>query len=406
MHQELTRADLEARIRELEQEVEAASVSNAALSRSAAKYRLMVEHANDAIFILQDGLIKYANPKALAMASIMAEDLQKGHYSRYLHPDDKAMVVERHEKRLQGEKILNMYPLRILNSHGETIWAEVNVVVIEWDDKPATLNIIRDISAQKLAEKHQLQSESIATLRTMAGGLAHSFNNLMMGIQGRVSLLLKRPQQESQFYLMLEGIEQCVGEAARLTRQMLGFAQTGKFQIERLKLNTIVERVTRIVLQSAGSIELNLQLAPDLWTIEVDGSQIEQAVMNLMLNARQAIPEHGTITICTENIQWEQGSGRFHQLPSGRYIKMTIRDTGAGMDEVVRKRAFEPFFTTKGMGEHRGLGLSRVYGIVANHDGWIDIDSLPGIGTTISLFLPAAGDTSRNTVRSPSAPNP
>ncbi len=395
MHQEMSRADLEARILQLEQEVEAAAGLKEALCQAEAKYRLIVEHANDAIFILQDGKIKYANPKALAMASIMAEELQQSHYSKYLHPEDKAMVVERHEKRLQGEKILNMYPLRILNSHGETIWTEVNVVMIEWENQPATLNIIRDISAQKLAEKHQLQTESIATLRTMAGGLAHSFNNLMMGIQGRVSLLQQRRHQDSQFYLMLEGIEQCVGEAARLTRQMLGFAQTGKYQVERLTLNTVVQRVTRIVMKDAKWIELDLRLAPDLWLIEVDGSQIEQAVMNIVLNARQALSQQGTITIGTENILWEHGSGRFHQLPAGRYVKLTVKDTGTGMDEGVRKRAFEPFFTTKGMGEHRGLGLSRVYGIIANHDGWIDIDSQSGVGTTINLFLPATGAGSR-----------
>jgi two-component system, cell cycle sensor histidine kinase and response regulator CckA len=389
MPEEMTRAALEGRIRQLENAAAEAASLREALRQAEAKYRLLVEHANDAIFILQDAKVKYANPKALAMASTVTEELQQAHYTQFLHPEDRAMVVERHEKRLQGEKILNMYPLRIVNNRGETIWTEVNVVVIEWEQRPATLNIIRDISAQKLAEKQLLQAEGISTLRTMAGGLAHSFNNLLMGIQGRSSLLQKHRQQDSEFFHLLEGIEQCVNEAAGLTRQMLGFAQTGKYQVVRLSLNTVVEDIARSVMLNTKSIELNLRLAPDLWLIEADRNQIEQAVMNIVLNARQAMFECGSVTVSTENIEWEEGRGRFHQLPAGRYVKLTVRDTGAGMDDMVRKRAFEPFFTTKGVGEHRGLGLSRVYGIISNHNGWVDIDSMPQAGTTVSVYLPA-----------------
>jgi two-component system, cell cycle sensor histidine kinase and response regulator CckA len=385
----MSRAELETRIGQLEKEVAEAASLRDALYQAEAKYRLLVENANDAIFILQDGRVKYANPKALAMASTMTEELQHAHYSKFLHPEDRDMVVERHEKRLQGEKILNMYPLRIVNNRGETIWTEVNVVVIEWENRPATLNIIRDISAQKLAEKQLLQTEGISTLRTMAGGLAHSFNNLLMGIQGRASLLQKHPSQDSEFHHLLEGIEQCVNEAAGLTRQMLGFAQTGKYQVVRMSLNTVVKDIVKSALLNVKSIELDLRLAPDLLLIEADCNQIEQAVMNIVLNARQAMFEFGTITVATENIEWKEGRGRFHQLPADRYVKLTVRDTGAGMDEQVRKRAFEPFFTTKGVGEHRGLGLSRVYGIITNHNGWVDIESLPQAGTTVSLYLPA-----------------
>jgi PAS domain S-box-containing protein len=379
---------LHERIKELEREVETTSRLRSALSEAEEKYRLIVEHANDAIFILQDGMVKYANPKATEIASSLLEEIQRSHSSKFLHPDDREMVMERHDKRVRGEKILNMYPLRILNSRGETIWTEVNAVAIQWENRPATLNIIRDISAQKLAEKHHMQAESLSTLKTLAGGLAHSFNNLLMGIQGRVSLLQKRKQHESEYYHLLDGIEHCVTEAADLTRQMLGFAQTGKYNIKPIDLNSALERATGLLDRKGKEITVNREYAKDLWPVSADETQIQHAVTQVLLNAWQAIAERGIITIATENIHWQEGCGRHQQLPAGRYVQLAITDTGRGMDETVRKRVFEPFFTTKGLGEHRGLGLSRVYGIIANHGGWIDIESTPSAGTCVKIFLP------------------
>ncbi|RJQ75578.1 MAG: PAS domain S-box protein [Desulfobacteraceae bacterium] len=367
---------------------EIADLKNA-LRQAEDKYRILVENANDAIFVLQDGRIRFANPKALALGGVLAEDLEKVPFSEYLHPAEKETVIERHEKRLQGEKILSMYPLRIITRKGDMFWAEVNAVRIDWEGRPATLNIIRDITSQKLFEEHYFQNESLANLRTLSGGMAHSINNLLMGIQGRVSLLYRSLGQDNVCVDHLQGIEACVADAAKLTRQMQGFAQSGKFNVTRVNMNVVIEEVAATFTDRRDQIALTTAFQPDLWPVKVDRQQMEQVVMNILLNAWQAISDKGEVIIKTENFELSEGREKFQDVRAGRCVKLTFRDTGLGMDAAVRKRVFQPFFTTKGYGRHRGLGLSCVYGIITNHDGMIDIDSIPGSGTTVYIYLPA-----------------
>ncbi len=363
-----------------------------ALRQAEDKYRVLVENANDAIFVLQDGKIRFANPKALALGGVLAEDLEKVPFTEYLHPEERDLVVQRHEQRLKGEKILNMYPLRIITRRGDIFWAEVNAVRIEWEGEPATLNIIRDITSQKLIEQHYFQNESLATLRTLSGGMAHSFNNLLMGIQGRVSLLYRSMGLNDVRRDHLKGIEACVQDAAKLTRQMLGFAQSGKYNVSRVNMNMVVEEMAKTFARSQNEVALVKELDPSLWPTEADCQQMEQVIMNIMLNAWQAIDDKGKVVVKTENFELTEGREPFQDAGSNKCVKISIRDSGSGMDDNTRKRAIEPFFTTKGIGQHRGLGLSSAYGIIANHNGFIDIDSIPGTGTTITVYLPAAGD--------------
>ncbi len=363
-----------------------------ALRQAEDKYRVLVENANDAIFVLQEGKIRFANPKALALGGILAEDLEKVPFTEYLHPEERDLVVQRHEQRLKGEKILNMYPLRIITRRGDIFWAEVNAVRIEWEGEPATLNIIRDITSQKLIAQHYFQNESLATLRTLSGGMAHSINNLLMGIQGRVSLLYRSMGLNDVRRDHLKGIETCVQDAAKLTRQMLGFAQSGKYNVSRVNMNMVVEEMAKTFARSQNEVALIKKLEPSLWPIEADCQQMEQVVMNIMLNAWQAIDGKGKVVVKTENFELAEGREPFQDAGNNKCVKLSVRDSGSGMDDNTRKRAIEPFFTTKGIGQHRGLGLSSAYGITANHNGFIDIDSIPGTGTTITVYLPAAGD--------------
>ncbi len=377
---------------ELERQNDEVAQLKAALLQAEDKYRVLVENANDAIFVLQDGKIRFANPKALALGGVLADELEKVPFTEYLHPEERETVVQRHEQRLKGEKILSMYPLRIITRRGDTFWAEVNAVRIEWEGRPATLNIIRDITSQKLIEQHYFQTESLTTLRTLSGGMAHSFNNLLMGIQGRVSLLHRAMSLNDGRREHLEGIEACIDEAAKLTKQMLGFAQSGKYAVSRIDLNEVAEAVARTFTRSQKNILLTRDYQAGLWCVEADRNQMEQVVMNLLLNAWQAIPEQGKVVIKTENFELCEGRSPFPEISAGKCVKLSIRDNGAGMEETVRKRVFEPFFTTKGIGQHRGLGLSSVYGIVANHNGMIDIESAPHAGTMVSVYLPAVSD--------------
>lgn len=373
----------------LEQKTEEVAQLKDALRQAEDKYRVLVENANDAIFVLQDDKIRFANPKAMALGGVLAEDLDKVPFTDYLHPAERDTVVHRHEQRLKGEKILNMYPLRIITRSGDVFWAEVNAVRIEWEGRPATLNIIRDITSQKLIEQHYFQSENLTTLRTLAGGMAHSINNLLMGIQGRVSLLYRSLEMSNTRREHLKGIESCVEDAAKLTQQMLGFAQSGKYNVTRLDVNAVVEQIVQTFVRRDQEISLTREYQPELWPVDADLHQVEQVIMNILLNAWQAISGRGRVVIRTENFELTEGREKFGDVHAGKFIKLSIRDTGEGMDETVCNRVFEPFFTTKGIGKHRGLGLSSAYGIISNHDGFIDVESTPAVGTTVSIYLPA-----------------
>lgn len=378
----------EQRVRQLERQVRELAELKQRFADAEKKYRLLVDNANDAIFVLQDGRLKFANPKAFQMGGVLGEDLAKCRYTEYLHPEERQKVVERYKKRIEGERVLNMYPLRIIRRDGSIFWAEVNAVRIEWDGKPATLNIIRDITAQKLAEKQYFQMESLETLRTLSGGLAHSFNNLLMGIQGRVSILKKNASAEDKAHL--DGVEACVIEAAKLNDQMLGFSQSGKYRIAPIALDALVDSVLTNFDKKERPINILCSYAPDLGIVMGDRHQLEQVVMNILLNSWQAIDQEGWITITIENYHMNEArQPAAGHLPEGKWIRLSVQDNGIGMDEHVCKRVFEPFFTTKGMGRHRGLGLASVYGIVANHNGVINIDSIPGFGTTVCVYLPA-----------------
>ncbi len=375
---------------ELEQKNREVAQLKDALREAEDKYRILVENANDAIFVLQDDKIRFANPKALELGDVLAEDLEKIPFAEYLHPNERERIVQRHEQRMKGEKILNMYPLRIITRSGNIFWAEVNAVRIEWEGRPATLNIIRDITSQKLIEQHYFQNESLNNLRTLAGGMAHSFNNLLMGIQGRVSLLYRSIGLTDARRQHLKGIESCIEEAAGLTQQMLGFAQSGKYNVTQLRINDMIRQIVKNVAPNRHHrISVTSQLQEGIWHVEADRHQIEQVITNILQNALQAVGNNGKVVIKTENFELSESREHFEDVRAGKCVKIAIRDNGPGMDETVCKRAFEPFFTTKGIGLHRGLGLSSAYGIIANHDGLIDIESTPGAGTTVSVYLPA-----------------
>jgi PAS domain S-box-containing protein len=382
MDNEPTRESRQDRIRQLEQTV----------SELTEKYKILVENANDAIFVLQDGKVKFANPKSLEIAGTVAEDLELSHYTDYLHPEDKEMVVERHQKRIKGQKVLNMYPLRLVNQNGDVVWVEVNAVRIDWEGAPATLNIVRDITTQKMIENQFFQSDNLATVQTLAGGLSHELNNLLMGIQGRASLLSMELGKDNPLHEHLEKMEYCIREAAKLSKQLIGFAQSGKYSIQRVNLNEVLSEVLATMTSSNKRIEVITHLHSDLWTVEVDKSQIDQILINILINAWEAIAQQGRISIRTENISLSKGRRDVQGISSGNYVKISIKDNGIGMDETIRKRVFEPFFTTKQIGRHRGLGLSSAYGITVNHGGMLDIVSSEGVGTTCIILLPAVED--------------
>ena len=225
---------------------------------------------------------------------------------------------------------------------------------------------------------------------TLAGGVAHDFNNLLMGIQGRVSLMLMEINSEHPFCQHLKEIEEYVKSAAHLSRQLLSFAKGGKYEVKPANPNEIVTQSADMFGRTRKEIAIHQNYQRDIWSVDMDRRQIEQALLNIYLNAWHAMPEGGALYLSTENVDLDDAYVSPYEVKPGRYVKISVTDTGAGMDKETLGRIFEPFFTTKEMGHGTGLGLATVYGIIKNHGGFVNVYSEDGHGTTFNQYLPAS----------------
>ncbi|MFC1884566.1 PAS domain S-box protein [Thermodesulfobacteriota bacterium] len=271
---------------------------------------------------------------------------------------------------------------------------EVSISASRYDDhegNPAgMLEILRDISEKKRLEAQFKHIERMEAIGTLAGGIAHDFNNLLMGIQGSISLMRYDMDTSHPHYQDLINIEKQIKRGAGLTGQLLGYARKGKYQIRPLILNDIIKEATEPLKRTRKDITIHYDLAPDLSPIEADLNQIEQVLMNLYINASDAMTEGGDLFLKTRNTTLGEMEGRPYKTKKGDYVMLKVEDTGSGMDQRTMDRIFDPFFTTKDMGRGTGLGLASAYGIIKGHGGYIDVDSKKGRGTKFTIYLPAS----------------
>jgi two-component system cell cycle sensor histidine kinase/response regulator CckA len=383
-------SELKKAIKELNVEIVERIQAEEALRESEEKYRLLVDNANDAIFIAQDGVIKFPNPTLLQTSGYSADELAKIPFLNLIHPGDRDMVQDRHTRRLKGEDVSNNYSFRIVNKAGNVLYVSINVVLIKWEGRPATLNFLRDITEQKKLEEQFQLAQKMESIGTLAGGVAHDFNNLLMGIQGNLSLLLLDLPPTHPNYEMVKRTEQYVESGAELTKQLLGIAKGGKYEVKPTDLNKIIKKTSDMFGRAKKEIKIHTKLQKSVWPVEVDQGQIEQVLFNLYINAWQAMPGGGKLYLETENIILDQHSGKSYNVDPGNYVKISVTDTGVGMDETIQQRLFDPFFTTKEMGRGTGLGLASVYGIIKSHNGIITVHSEKDEGSTFNIFLPAS----------------
>jgi two-component system cell cycle sensor histidine kinase/response regulator CckA len=362
-----------------------------ALRLSEEKYRLLVDNANDAIFILQEGQIKFPNKKARQMGEYLGLALERVPFVNYIHPEDRATIIDRHRRRIKGEHLPNPSAFRIIGRDGREMWAELNAFKVDWEGRAATLNFLRDITLQRKLE-HRLQiSQKMEAVGTLAGGVAHDFNNLLMGIQGRTSLMLLETNAVHPYYEHLKEIENYVVRAAELTKQLLGFARGGKYEVRPTDLNALVAQSISMFGRTKKEISIQTKYQENLGTVEVDRSQIDQVLLNIYVNAWQAMHEGGILYVQTRNVDLDENFVAAYGARPGKYAAIAITDTGIGMEEEISRRVFDPFFTTKEKDRGTGLGLASAYGIVKNHDGIITVESEKGRGTTFTLYLPVSG---------------
>ena len=252
------------------------------------------------------------------------------------------------------------------------------------------VGVITDTTERKKLEAQLQQSQKMESIGTLAGGIAHDFNNLLMGIQGRTSLILNEMDSLHPYHDHLRGIEDYIRSATDLTQQLLGFASGGKYELKPTDLNELVIKGADLFGRTKKEISIHEKMDENLWTVEIDRSQIEQVLLNLYVNAWQSMPGGGELYLETENVLLEDGFVKPHDLEPGKYVKITVADTGVGMDEATMERVFDPFFTTKKIGRGTGLGLASAYGIIKSHRGIINVSSEKGKGTAFSIYLPAS----------------
>ena len=236
------------------------------------------------------------------------------------------------------------------------------------------------------------QAQKLEAVGTLAGGLAHNFNNLLMAIQGNLSLILLDTDSSQPHFERLKNIEQHVQSGADLSQQLLGFARGGKFDVKSTDLNKIVEKTSVMFGRTKKEIKIQGRYQKDIWSVEADQGQIEQVLLNLYVNAWQAMPGGGQLFLQTENVWIDEDYIKPYKVEPGKYVKLCVTDTGVGMDDDTQQRIFEPFFSTKDTetGSGTGLGLASSYGIIKNHDGFINVYSEKGHGTTFNIYLPTS----------------
>jgi PAS domain S-box-containing protein len=261
---------------------------------------------------------------------------------------------------------------------------------IQLKGKTFIITTFLDMTERKRLESQLQQAHKMEAIGTLAGGIAHDFNNLLMGILGSTSLMIFNITSKHPHYESLKNVEQYVQSGAKLTKQLLGIARGGMYEVKPTDLNKLLEKTSGVFSRTNKDIRVDTKYQTDIWPVEVDQGQIEQVLFNLYVNAWQAMPNGGNLYLQSENILLNEEHVRLLSLNSEKCVKLTITDTGVGMDEATIQRIFDPFFTTKEMGRGTGLGLASVYGIIKNHDGIIEVFSKKGEGATFSIYLPAS----------------
>jgi len=278
----------------------------------------------------------------------------------------------------------------LLKANGEEVPILKTVTSILLSGRECLLHSFVDLTGQKQLEAQLSQARKVEAIGTLAGGIAHNFNNLLMGVMGNTSLMLFEIDSAHPDYERLRNIEKSVESGSRLTRQLLGYAREGRYEIKPISLNELVRETSDTFATTKKEIRVHQELAQDLSGIKADQGQIEQILLNLYVNASDAMPAGGDLFLKTANVTHKDMTGKLYKAKPGNYVLLTVRDTGMGMDKRTQDRIFDPFFTTKAMGRGTGLGLASVYGTVKAHGGYIDVESKKGHGSTFEIYLPAA----------------
>jgi PAS domain S-box-containing protein len=360
------------------------------LRLSEERFRLITENTKDLIALLTlDARRLYVSPSYGALLD-NPDALVGTNAFTEIHPDDRTRIEEAFAKMVTTGKDLRA-EYRLIDKRGIVRFIEAHGNIIrDRNGNPMNAVIVsRDVTERKQLEEQLLHVQKMESIGTLAGGIAHDFNNVLAILLGYASMLSKEPMQGESVVKAAQAMITAIQRGAGLVRQLLTFARKSEAAFEPVSLNAVAEEVVEMCKHTfRKTITITTQLAEDLPNIIADRNQLHQALLNLCVNARDAIQDAGTISLTSGIVDAESLGSRIQEPVSQRYVRLSITDTGSGMDAATRARIFEPFFTTKEKGRGTGLGLAMVYGVVKAHQGCIDVESEPGKGTTFHLYFP------------------
>lgn len=355
------------------------------------EYRLLVENANDAIFVAQGEKLVFFNTRTAEMLGFTEKEIFSQPFVNFIHPQDREFVLANFRKRVMGEVVPSTYAFRAVTREKVELIVQLSTVAIEWEHAPATLCFARDITEMKKLEQQLIYSQKMESIGTLAGGVAHDFNNILSAIIGYTELA-KAKLKEGPVVKDLEKVLVAGDRAKQLIKQILNISRKSQYDMVPVEVHSVVQEVLKLIRSSIpATITIEQDIDQKSGAILADPTQVHQVVMNLCTNAYHAMRKNGgVLTVSLRQIQVspDDSMARINQLKPGRYIELLVSDTGHGIEKECLSKIFDPYFTTKDKNEGTGLGLAVVHGIVKHFGGHISVSSELDKGTRFSIFLP------------------
>ncbi len=372
-----------------------------ALRKSEEQYQTLVENANEAILVIQDGMVKFVNSKASESFGYTEQELLSTPIFELIHPEDRDAVIERYRQKIHGDTRHTLNTYRTIHKSGKTQWIEISSVKIEWEGRPATLNLVTNITERLRAEEEKQslierlnRAEKMESLGILAGGVAHDLNNVLGIVVGYADMLLMGTDKSSPIRSKLFSIMDGAQKAATIVGDLLTLARRGVSGREVVNLNKIIadwQQSPEFEKLSSynAAVKIKTELEPGLPNISASSVHLNKTIFNLVSNASEAMKKDGCVTIKTTNQYLDRPIQGYDMIQEGDYVVLSVSDTGEGINADDIKRIFEPFYTKKVMGRSgTGLGLAVVWGTVKDHNGYINVESEEGKGSTFTLYFP------------------
>ena len=373
-----------------------------ALRESTDRYGTILENIADGYYEINlDGRLTFCNDAMLDIIGHRRDVLPDLDPEVFMAPEHSARIMAAFKRVYRTRQPAKVLDWELIRSDGRKVTVEASISLIEASTGKGSgfRGIVRDVSERAMADRERArleaqlrQAQRMEAVGTLAGGIAHNFNNLLMGIQGNVSLVLKDTSPRHSHHQRLQTIEALVKGGSKLTAELLGFARAGRYEVRAIDVNQLVRETAETFATTRREIRVHHELSPRLLRVRADRGQLEQVLLNLFINASDAMPSGGDLYLQTRIVSHDALRGHQYEPKPGDYVQVLVRDTGSGMDETTQRRIFEPFFTTKGLSGGTGLGLASVYGTVKAHGGYVDVTSRLGEGSTFTLSLPATAE--------------